>query len=241
MRLIILCANMPASLTIIRYPQKFIPFAFLAMAVFRLPLSLNKNISFYKLMGCGKNGTFDKQPDLQQWAILAIHHRSVNSIQDRLGNFIFKWFKKFDCEIYTILLQPLEGRGTWDGNEVFGKLPLKSDYAGPVATLTRATIRLDKLKYFWQHVAPVANKLQTANGFLLSVGIGEVPWIKQATFSVWQSKEDMINFAYQMKEHTEVIRKTRKQRWYSEDMFVRFAIAGSEGTLKGKDPLQGIM
>jgi hypothetical protein len=47
----------------------------------------------------------------------------------------------------------------------------------------------------------------------------------------------MKAFAYGMKEHAEVIRKTRKQRWYSEDMFTRFRIISHRGTLKGKDPL----
>jgi hypothetical protein len=50
---------MQVSLTIIKYPNRFIPFAFFAMALHRLPLWQHKNISFYKLMGTGKNGTFD--------------------------------------------------------------------------------------------------------------------------------------------------------------------------------------
>ncbi|MEO5944942.1 MAG: spheroidene monooxygenase, partial [Ferruginibacter sp.] len=67
---------MQVSLTIIRYRKIFVPFAFFAMAIFRLPLWLNKNISFYKLMGSGKNGTFDKTPDLQQWAILTVQQNA---------------------------------------------------------------------------------------------------------------------------------------------------------------------
>ena len=62
--------------------------------------------------------------------------------------------------------------------------------------------------------------------------------IKQATFSVWQNKQAMKNFAYQMKDHQEVIQKTRKQNWYSEDMFVRFKITGCTGTVNGVNPLK---
>jgi hypothetical protein len=29
-----------------------------------------------------------------------------------------------------------------------------------------------------------------------------------------------------MKEHAEVIKKTRQQKWYSEDMFTRFRVLG---------------
>jgi hypothetical protein len=51
----------------------------------------------------------------------------------------------------------------------------------------------------------------------------------------------MKNFAYSMKLHADVIKKTRKEKWYSEDMFVRFAIIRTWGTLNGIDPLKGMM
>jgi hypothetical protein len=107
-----------------------------------------------------------------------------------------------------------------------------------IATLTRATIRINKLRSFWKNVDGVANQMRAADGFITSLGIGEVPWIKQATFSVWKSKVHMKQFAYQMHQHAEVIRKTRQENWYSEDMFVRFKILSSKGTLRGKDPLE---
>ncbi|HRF27203.1 MAG TPA: spheroidene monooxygenase, partial [Ferruginibacter sp.] len=64
---------MTTSLTVFRYPVWAIPLAWLSMGVFRFPLWINRRIRFYKLMGCGLNGTFDKKPDLRQWAILATH------------------------------------------------------------------------------------------------------------------------------------------------------------------------
>lgn len=193
-------------------------------------------------MGSGKNGTFDKIPDWQQWAILTVAHESSTTTFNRLpyGSFINGWYRFFNCEIFTMFLEPVEGHGTWDGKKVFGNLPNKSDYTGKIAILTRATIRLNKLKYFWQNVAPVADQMHIAKGFLFSAGIGEIPWIKQATFSVWKSREDMIAFAYGMKTHTEVIQKTRKQQWYSEDMFTRFRITEYRGTIKGADPFAGV-
>ncbi|MFT3980507.1 MAG: spheroidene monooxygenase [Ferruginibacter sp.] len=225
------------SLHIIRYKKRFIPFALLAMAVHHIPLWLNRQIRFYKLMGSGRNGTFDKVPDWQQWALLTVSDEAKPA-KPVYGSFIAGWYRFFGCEIYTLLLQPIEGHGRWDGKEVFGALPRQSGYEGQVAVLTRATIRINKLKFFWQHVAPVAQKMNQAPGFLFSAGIGEIPWIKQATFSVWTSKEAMKGFAYGTKEHGEVIQKTRQQRWYSEDMFTRFIIIETLGTLRGIDPLK---
>ena len=243
---------MTVSLTILRYRKRYIPFALLAMALFRLPLWRRKDISFWKLMGSGKNGTFDKKPDWQQWGILAVHSTALvvngsdaaeggnkNDLKALYGSFISKWTRFFNCEVWTIILEPIEGHGTWDGKKVFGDLPPRSDHEGLIAILTRATIRPGRLKNFWKNVDAVAVQMAVAKGFVASLGIGEVPWIKQATFSVWESKQDMKNFAYQLHVHKEVIQKTRSEKWYSEDMFTRFKILGATGTIRGKDPLGG--
>ncbi len=240
---------MIVSLTIIRYRKRFIPFAILAMAVHHIPLWLNRKISFYKLLGCGRNGTFDKNPDWQQWGILtatteepAISTGNASDLTGILyGRFISYWFKFFNAETWTILLEPIEGHGKWDGKEAFGKYEKQSSYTGPVAVLTRATIRLSKLADFWKNVGSVAVQMNGAAGFVTSVGIGEMPFIKQATFSIWQSKDAMKAFAYQMREHQEVIKKTRKENWYSEDMFTRFKPLHSHGTIRGVNPLQGML
>ncbi|HRD42629.1 MAG TPA: DUF3291 domain-containing protein, partial [Ferruginibacter sp.] len=125
-----------------------------------------------------------------------------------------------------------------DGNTLFETFEPPVDENKPIAILTRATLRLSRLKEFWQNVPPVSAKLQQAKGLILSVGIGEIPLVKQATFSVWQSLDDMKAFAYSQKEHAEVIQKTRQRNWYSEELFSRFKITGCTGTLNGKNPLR---
>jgi hypothetical protein len=215
------------------------------MAIHRLPLWLNKNISFYKLLGCGKSGSFDKHPDWQQWGILTVQDKEADSLHQQTiigllyGTFINKWFRFFNCETWTILLQPLEGHGKWDNKEPFGQPVKQPEYNGLIAVLTRATIRLSKLKAFWQNVAAAANDMASAPGFITSVGIGELPYMKQATFSIWNNTTDMKAFAYQTHNHKKIIQKTRKERWYSEDMFVRFKPLKTFGTLNGNDPLAG--
>jgi len=238
---------MLVTLTIIRYRKRYIPFALLAMAIHRLPLWISKKIAFYKLLGCGKNGTFDKNPDWQQWGILTVNNSSTGtdnnataSMKSLYGAFIAEWLQFFNCETCTFFLEPIEGHGTWDGNEPFGNLPKQTAYNGPIAILTRATIRLSKLAAFWKNVDRVAVQMSGANGFITSIGVGEMPYIKQATFSIWHNKESMKNFAYQMKEHTDVIVKTRKENWYSEDMFVRFKPLKVTGSIKGVNPLEGM-
>jgi hypothetical protein len=233
-------------LTVVRYPSRFIYFALSAMALFRIPLIRNKNFLFHKLMGSGKNGSFDIHPDWNQWAILAFLHKlpDLQHIKEKseeihstiYGSFISRWWKRYNCETWTVVLELIEGHGSWDGKKIFTERNEIRKTSGPVAVLTRATIKLSKLRYFWQNVAPVSNKLKDASGLILSIGIGEMPLIRQATFSIWKSMDHMKSFAYSMHEHREVIKKTRKEKWYSEEMFLRFRPIMSIGSLKGHNP-----
>lgn len=212
--------------------------AFLSMALHRLPLMLTKGCTFYKLMGSGRNGTFDLTPDLQQWALLAVWKTQDDYDKFKEGSFVSRWWERYGQEQWTVLLEPITSHGSWDGEQPFGNTFGKNQHEGPVAVLTRATIRLNKLKGFWSNVDKVAKLMSRAPGFITSFGIGEAPFFRQATFSVWSSVEDIKNFAYKSPEHAEVIRKTREQNWYSEELFARFKIIESEGSVNGSNPLQ---
>ncbi|HMP93548.1 MAG TPA: spheroidene monooxygenase, partial [Phnomibacter sp.] len=148
-----------------------------------------------------------------------------------LGAFVAGWLKIFGRHTKAYLLQPEEGHGLWNGRQVFGPVPKQANFTGPVAVLTRASIKITKLRRFWQHVGPVARQMASAPGFITSYGVGEVPFTKQATFSIWQSKAQMKAFAYQMQQHKEVVAKTRKEKWYSEDLFMRFSIIDEVETI----------
>lgn len=239
---------MHAAITIVRYKKRFIYFAVSAMGIHSLYLRFKKSVLFHKTLGCGKGGTFSKAPDWQQWGVLVVKEdlsRYVDSdinhqqlIKEIYGSFIAGWYRLFGCELWTVILEPIEGHGTWNGKKAFGNLPPKSSYEGPIAILTRASIRISKLHRFWAHVEGAAEEMTRADGFLFSQGIGEWLWVRQATLSFWQSKEQMKNFAYKMKNHKEIVQKTREEKWYSEDMFVRFKVLKTTGSIRGIEPVQ---
>lgn len=204
------------------------------MPFFHLVFLLQKPGIFYKLMGSGRSGSFDKTPDLQQWAIFTVE--PAISEENMLPLFIQKWLRFFDCERCSFILEAVDCRGKWDGKTLFEN-SAAIETKGMIAVLTRATIRLSRLRNFWKNVPAVSEKIKTAGGLICSFGVGEIPWVKQATFSVWQSENHMKSFAYHNKEHAEVIRKTRQEQWYSEEMFARFKIIACKGTIKGKNPL----
>ncbi|GAB2688501.1 hypothetical protein GCM10027037_08790 [Mucilaginibacter koreensis] len=231
---------MLVSLTIVRYRKAFVPFALLAMALHRLPLWLNRGCTFWKLLGCGHKGSFDLNPDWRQWGLLAVWKDQVSFNRFNKNSFIARWWQWFTAEQWTILCEPLQSHGLWDKQQPFGTNHNK-DYTGPVAVLTRATIKLSKAKAFWANVDEAASPLSTAPGYVTSVGIGEAPVLRQATFSVWQSVDDVKAFAYRSRNHADVIKKTRTEGWYSEEMFARFKPLAAWGTLHGKDPLNGLL
>ncbi|MDB5285630.1 MAG: spheroidene monooxygenase [Mucilaginibacter sp.] len=231
---------MIVSLTIVRYRKVFVPFALLAMAVHRLPMMLQEGCTFWKLLGSGRNGTFDLQPDWQQWGLLAVWDDRDDYERFAERSFVANWWKLLSTETWTVLCQPMQSHGKWNGKEPFGKPNNIIDY-GPIAVLTRATIKMTRLRNFWSHVDEVANLMAGAPGYITSIGVGEAPVYRQATFSVWENVEQMKAFAYGSKQHAEVIKKTRSEGWYSEELFARFRIIESTGTLYGKDPLRGLI
>ncbi len=226
---------MLVSLTIIRYPKIFVPIAFLSMAVLRLPLLFQKGLTFNKLLGCGRNGTFDIQPDWQQWGFMGVWESDA-AHEAFESSIVWRFWRKFSNEQWTLLCTPHEAHGLWNGLKPFGSPVPDKNYSGPIAVLTRATIRFSKLKDFWRNVPAVAATMADTQGFITSVGIGEAPFVRQATFSIWNSVEDVKQFAYRQREHAEVIKKTRTNNWYSEELFGRFVPIKSFGTLNGVNP-----
>lgn len=207
------------------------------MAVFRLPLGANKNIGSWRLMGSGGKGGFSIVPNFRQWAVLVVWKkgREEDLLQDPgienrqpmdgdRGILFKKWYSFFKCHTTTYILQPIEGHGLWGGKEIFGHLPRQTGFEGKTAVLTRASIRLRSIRSFWKHLDGVALQMASAPGFLKAYGIGEIPLIRQATFSIWQNKAAMLEFAYGTQPHKSVLRKTRQENWYSEEMFVRFMV-----------------
>ena len=238
---------MYAALTVYRFPERSMYRALTAMARFRFPLSRRQDIKCWKLMGTGKNGTFDLTPDLKQWAVMVFMEADPRAgdmtltgeaLNQRLyGDHITRKWSDWGCETWTILMEVAEGHGTWDGLELGTRSGHRNSFEGPVAILTRATIRWSKLRSFWTHVAPVAKRFFHAPGVLFSVGIGEAPLFRQTTVSLWSDIQQMKDFPYRSAKHREVIGKTRSERWYAEEMFLRFKPITTTGSIGGVDPL----
>ena len=237
---------MYATLTVFRFPWLGWLLGFWAMALFRIPLMLNRSFVFSRLLGSGLNGTFDIRPDLSQWAVICFRREPPDVegmttdadewIRRHYGRFIHGYWKFFRCETWTVALEVVSGHGTWDGQALAEAVPTRHAEKDdkPIAVLTRATIRLTRLRHFWRNVPPVSREFFATEGVRLSVGIGEAPFFRQATFSLWENEARMREFAYRSTSHRDVIARTRRERWYTEEMFLRFRPMQAAGTFKGR-------
>lgn len=212
--------------------------AFRQMGMAASRLGGTKGLKFGKMLGTGKGQGFSLKPDLDRYMLLSCWDAAENARKFRESASLHKALSQRSREVFTIELLPVTSKGQWEGENPFtphGMMP--ANYTGPVVALTRATIRWQQLPGFWRHVPGVSHETTRAAGLLAQTGMGERPVIQQATFSIWQDEASLKAFAYQMREHQAVIRKTRSQGWYSEELFARFIPLETEGSWNGEDPL----
>ncbi len=190
-------------------------------------LSKAKGCSFYKLLGSGKDG-FNPFPDWSVYAVLQVWDNEELASEFIHKSKLFKEYYKKSSAHSILYLKSIQARGKWSGINPFAiqEIDLSNQ---KIAVITRASIKWSKLFTFWKFVPESQKPLINAKGLIYTKGFGEVPFKEMATFSIWDSKDDLFKFAYQSKEHVEAIKKTRSIDWYSEEMFSRFIIVKNSG------------
>jgi heme-degrading monooxygenase HmoA len=213
--------------------------AFAQMGLARPRMAGVEGLRFWKLLGSGRGGGFSLRPDWSRYGLVAAWETPEAADVFFASSPVAAAYRERADEVWTVRLRPTSAHGAWSGANPF--LPTAPGPArGPVAVLTRATIRWRRLAAFWGAVPASGRALDGAAGLLASIGVGEAPVVRQATFSLWASEEHMRAFAYGTAEHRETIRRTREERWYAEELFARFAPVASEGAWNGRDPLEGV-
>jgi hypothetical protein len=206
------------------------------MAADRIPLRRTPGLRFAKLLGTGSGRTFTpRDADPRRWGLLAAWDDASAATEFEQDGVVRTW-RRFASEEWVARLRPLAARGRWSRQEPFGR-PSPQPWAGPVAAVTRARLALPRAARFWRAVPPVSADLHEAPGLHLALGIGEAPLGLQGTFSVWSSSSALNTFAYQRAPHRAVMERTARERWYTEELFARFAVLSAAGTLDGVDPL----
>ncbi len=237
------------------------------MAYDRPVLGRTPGLTFWRLLGSGRGASMSVGADLRRWALLAVWRDERDLDRFLSDSPVAERWRSEARESWQVRLAPLASRGRWNGVDPFGSLPASpsgplsaspsaplparpsgllpegargpdpGDPGGPVAVLTRASIRPARLVAFYRSVPGVDRLLAEQDGCLASVGVGEWPLARQGTFSLWRDAAAVRDFAHRGREHRRVIGRTRAEDWYSEELFARFSPYASEGTWDGADPL----
>ncbi len=231
-----------ATFTAVRYRPARAGWGALHMATQRPLLARTPGLRFARLLGMGRGLGFSALPDPLRWGLLAVWEHPDHYERFDAGSAVARQYRQRGAEAYTLLLEPVSAHGRWAGVQPFGAPVAPPPGADePVVVLTRAAIRLRRAARFWEQVPAVDRTLQGHPALALTFGVGEVPWVRQATLSVWRSALAMREWAYRTPRHAEVVRRTRDEGWYSEELFARFRLRATRGSWNGADPLAPLL
>ena len=203
--------------------------AFVMMLLAHKDLYKVKGLSFYRLMGSGKDEGFNPLPDWSVYSLIQVWESEEVANEFFNRSKLVKKYKNHTKEMYTLYMKNIASVGTWIDKTPFEKV-IDLDPNQPIAIITRATIKLSWLLRFWKYVPTSQEPLKGNKGLIYTKGIGEVPVVQMATFSLWKNFNAVKEYAYKSKQHKEAIRKTRKNNWYKEELFSRFHPYKSLGT-----------
>jgi len=206
--------------------------AFGMMQFAHKPLAKEKGLLHYKLMGSGKDG-FDPFADWSVYALLQVWESEEAANAFFNASPLYKRYVSKTVQQWTLFLRSIKAKGTWAGVNPFVRSSDINENNPYIAVITRATIKPKLLRTFWKSVPASQAPLKDNKGLLFTKGIGEVPFLQMATFSLWKDKESLMDFAYKSRAHAEAINKTKTLNWYSEELFSRFEPYKSQGNWKG--------
>ena len=219
-----------------RVPTRAVARALGRIVLDRWSLRRTAGLRFARLLGTGEGVTFAvRDADLRRWALVAAWNRRADAAAFEHSAVNRGWGRIAD-ERWRVELRPLAARGRWSRQAPFGD-PAPARWEGPVAALTRARLAPGRLTTFWRAVPPVVADLRGHDGLLTAFGIGEAPLGWQGTVSLWRDIAALRRFAYDGAAHQHAIRRTGETGWYAEELFARFGVLASSGTLDGEDPL----
>ena len=224
------------SLSFYRFDSVFArAWALVMMGAARPAMARLPGIGFWKLCGSGTGEGFTPLPNLGVYAILCTWPDLKTARAAQADAKIFARYRARAAEHWTLYMATSSVRGAWSGQTPFQPRDFAS--AGPLAALTRATIKPGIAARFWRRVPNISRVIGQDPNVLFKIGIGEVPMLHQVTFSIWPDAARMAGFA-RTGPHAEAIRAVRDEGWFREELYARFTLIADEGTWGGISPLR---
>jgi spheroidene monooxygenase len=205
------------------------------MGAARLSFMRMPEVGFWKLCGSGQGEGFTPRPNTAVWAILATWPDEETARRNCAEAPVYRRWRSKAAEDWTVFLSPTSARGAWSGVAPFEAEP--DPTPGPIAALTRATVKPGVLAKFWGRVPDIQNVIGDDPNVAFKIGIGEVPWLHQVTFSIWPDQASMNAFARESGPHARAIKAVRDEGWFKEELYARFRVLGDAGQWGGQSPL----
>lgn len=194
------------------------------------PLRHHSGLVLAKVMGSGFDGGFGLRPSSSRQAIFCLF-RSDEAADCYLNSSLVQAYRERSDEFLLAKLRAYSSRGRWSGRSI--AVTVSPPTSGPVASLTRASIRPSKARRFWQMQPGSESSLVTAQGCTLATGVGEAPFLRQATFSLWTHQAAMDAYA-RSGAHQAAIEAAYRESFFTESMFVRFIPDLLKGSWRGQ-------
>lgn len=188
-------------------------------------------LRFAKVLGSGYEGGFGLKPSATRGGLFCVFDDEASARRFLETSPTLQAYRSHAREFCSVLLRPYACRGSWDGVSLQPSVAAPAD--GPVAALTRASIRPGRAAAFWRLSPPAQRDMEKAEGCRLGVGLGEAPVLRQATFSLWESVAAMDRYA-RGGAHQAAIQASRQGGHFSEAMFVRFIPEALQGDWRGR-------
>ena len=189
-------------------------------------------VRFAKVLGSGYEGGFGLKPSSSRQGLFLVFHTALAAADFLTNCTLLQGYRERARELCIVQMRTWSCRGSWDGMAL--DVTTIAPTQGPIAALTRASIQVRKASAFWQHAPPSQSAIESVQGVQLAVGLGEAPFLRQATFTVWDSVAAMDAYA-RSGPHLEAIKAAAQNQYFSESMFARFVPISIEGRWKDRD------
>lgn len=190
-----------------------------------------KGLLFFKFLGTGGGKGFSLWPDFSTYAFMGVWEHKNDYENFISQNPVFSKYQKRATTQRDLILTSVKSHGKWSGINPFQKSETTiSEEASTkkAVIITRATLNWSRLISFWSSVPAASKAIENARGIQYYKGIGEWPFIQQATISIWDDFDAVNSFAYKGKDHANIVKKTRQKKWYKEDLFSRFYLVSDK-------------
>jgi hypothetical protein len=228
-----------ASFHLVRLPARRRPGAVSRLPLARRHLGASPGLVLGRLVGAAKGSSIRLAVDPSRWAAFTVWEDEAALDEWEWTSPMLAHWRQTNIELWTVRLACLTAHGSWHGVEPFPGMAgaIHDDRGGPVAVVTWAKVKVSRITRLYRSTGAVDLAVAHADGRLRSIGFWESPVGRHGTFSLWKSTDDLTAFAYGHSDHRDVVRRTRDERWYGEELFARFRPYRSSGTWGGSPPL----